>query len=174
MKREGAWCTIAMLLLFGPGSLGAQETAQSTPPSTQTPAPAETPPAAAPTEVRRTEPVVVTATRSEQPLEQTGASVTVVSEEEMRVQEYRAVEQVLRNVPGVQVGTSGSPGKLSQIRIRGANPTQVRVLVDGVRVKASRPATSTSRTLARRHPADRDPRGPVHALAPTRSAASST
>jgi vitamin B12 transporter len=132
MKRPGAgWCTLAMLLLLGPGSLAAQETT----PSTQ-PAPAQTPPAAAPAEVRRAEPVVVTATRSEQPLEQTGASVTVVSEEEMRVQEYRAVEQVLRTVPGVQVGTSGSPGKLSQIRIRGADPTQVQVLIDGVRVKS--------------------------------------
>jgi vitamin B12 transporter len=132
MKRPGAgWCTLAMLLLLGPGSLAAQETT----PSTQ-PAPAQTPPAAAPAEVRRAEPVVVTATRSEQPLEQTGASVTVVSEEEMRVQEYRAVEQVLRTVPGVQVGTSGSSGKLSQIRIRGADPTQVQVLIDGVRVKS--------------------------------------
>jgi vitamin B12 transporter len=131
MKRPAAWCTLAMLLLLGPGSLAAQETT----PSTQ-PAPAQTPPATAPAEVRRAEPVVVTATRSEQPLEQTGASVTVVSEEEMRVQEYRAVEQVLRTVPGVQVGTSGSPGKLSQIRIRGADPTQVQVLIDGVRVKS--------------------------------------
>jgi vitamin B12 transporter len=127
MKRQGAWCPLAMLLLLGPGSLSAQDTAQSTPPA---------PAAAAPAEVRRAEPVVVTATRSEQPLEQTGASVTVVPEEEMRVQEYRAVEQVLRTVPGVQVDTSGSPGKLSQIRIRGANPTQVQVLIDGVRVKS--------------------------------------
>ena len=78
----------------------------------------------------------MTATRSEQPLEQTGASVTVVPEEAMRVQEYRAVEEVLRTVPGVQVQTSGSPGKLSTIRIRGANPTQVQVLIDGVRVKS--------------------------------------
>jgi vitamin B12 transporter len=131
MKPGAWWCTLAMLLLLGPGSLAAQETT----PSTQ-PAPAQTPPATAPAEVRRAEPVVVTATRSEQPLEQTGASVTVVSEEEMRVQEYRAVEQVLRTVPGVQVGTSGSPGKLSQIRVRGADPTQVQVLIDGVRVKS--------------------------------------
>src|SRR5262249_30533639 len=127
MKRQGVWCTLAMLVLLGPGSLSAQD---------PTPSPQPVPGAAPPTDVRRAEPVVVTATRSEQRLEQTGASVSVVTEEDMRVQEYRAVEQPLRNVPGVQVETSGSPGKLSQIRIRGANPTQVQVLIDGVRVKS--------------------------------------
>ena len=79
----------------------------------------------------------MTSTRSEEPAEQTGASVTVKVEEEMRVQEYREVEEALRTVPGVQVQTSGSPGKLSTVRIRGANPTQVQVLVDGVRVKSA-------------------------------------
>jgi vitamin B12 transporter len=87
-------------------------------------------------EVRRTEPVVVTATRSEEPLEQVGASVTVLPEEAMRVQEQRTVEEALRAVPGVEVERSGSPGKISTIRIRGADPTQVQVLVDGVRVKS--------------------------------------
>jgi vitamin B12 transporter len=88
-------------------------------------------------EVRRAERLVVTSTRSEEPAEQSGASVTVTVEEEMRLHEYRAVEEVLRTVPAVQVQTSGSPGKLSTIRIRGANPTQVQVLVDGVRVKSA-------------------------------------
>jgi vitamin B12 transporter len=127
MTRRHTWCTLAMLMMLGAASVGAQETAPSTP--------AATPPAST-SEVRRAEPVVVTATRSEQPLEQTGASVTVVPEEAMRVQEYRAVDEVLRTVPGVQIDTSGSPGKLTSIRIRGANPTQVQVLIDGVRVKS--------------------------------------
>jgi vitamin B12 transporter len=124
MKRGGGWCVAAMLLWLGSGSVGAEETVQTSPGA----APA--------TEVRRADPVVVTATRSEQPLEQTGASVTVVPEEAMRAQEYRAVEEALRTIPGVQVETSGSPGKLSTIRIRGANATQVQVLIDGVRVKS--------------------------------------
>jgi len=113
-----------MLLWLGAGSAGAQGAGQSAPGASPA------------TEVRRAEPVVVTATRSEEPLEQTGASVTVVPEEAMRVQEYRAVEEVLRTIPGIQVQTSGSPGKLSTVRIRGANATQVQVLIDGVRVKS--------------------------------------
>lgn len=124
MRRGPAWWVVPMLLWLGAGSAGAQGTGQSAPGASPA------------TEVRRAEPVVVTATRSEEPLEQTGASVTVVPEEAMRVQEYRAVEEVLRTIPGIQVETSGSPGKLSTVRIRGANATQVQVLIDGVRVKS--------------------------------------
>ena len=125
MKREGMWWGLAVLLCLVSGSAGAQETAQATP-------------GAAPAgETKRAEPVVVTAERFEQRLEQTGASVTVVPEEAMQVQEYRRVDEVLRTVPGVQILTSGSPGKLSRVRIRGANPTQVQVLIDGVRVKSA-------------------------------------
>jgi vitamin B12 transporter len=116
-----------MLTWLGSGWAEGQDTAQ--------PAPGIAPASPA-GEVRRADPVVVTAERFEQRIEETGASVTVVPEEAMRVQEYRAVDEVLRTVPGVQVQTSGSPGKLSTIRIRGANPTQVQVLIDGVRVKS--------------------------------------
>jgi vitamin B12 transporter len=85
----------------------------------------------------RAEPVVVTATRAEEPLERIGASVTVIPEEVLRASEYRSVEEALRTVPGVEVERSGSPGKLTTIRIRGADPTQVQVLIDGVRVKST-------------------------------------
>ncbi len=49
---------------------------------------------------------------------------------------YETVEDVLRNVPGVEIQRSGSIGKVSNISIRGANANQVQVLVDGVRVKS--------------------------------------
>jgi len=87
--------------------------------------------------VERAEPVVVTATRFEERLEQIGASVTVVPEAVIEAQEYRTVEEALRAVPGVEVQQSGSPGKLTTVRIRGAGPTQIQVLIDGVRVKST-------------------------------------
>jgi vitamin B12 transporter len=120
MVGRGWWGGLAVVVWVG--TAGAQE-------------PGRAAPGAAP-EIRRSEPVVVTATREEEPLEQVGASVTVVPEEAMRAQEQRAVEETLRAVPGVEVQRSGSLGKLSTLRIRGANPTQVQVLVDGVRVKS--------------------------------------
>jgi vitamin B12 transporter len=103
--------------------------------ATGTPAPAQPPaPPAVPT---RAEPVVVTATRDEIPLEQIGASVTIVPEETFEAQQYRTVEEALRAVPGVDVQRSGSLGKVTTVRIRGANAAQIQVLVDGVRVKST-------------------------------------
>jgi len=90
----------------------------------------------APPRIERAEPVVVTATRFEEPLEQIGASVTVIPEEQIEAQQYRSVEEALRAVPGLDVQRSGSPGKLTTIRIRGAAPTQIQVLIDGARVKS--------------------------------------
>ncbi len=88
-------------------------------------------------EVRRAEPVVVTATRSEQPLEPIGASVTVIPEEVLRALDYRTVDDALRTVPGLEVDRSGSPGKITTVQIRGANSSQIQVLIDGVRVKST-------------------------------------
>ncbi len=88
-------------------------------------------------EVRRAEPVVITATRFEELLEQIGASVTVIPEEVLRAQEYRTVDEALRTVPGLDVQRSGSLGKLTTVRIRGAGAAQIQVLIDGVRVKSA-------------------------------------
>ena len=93
--------------------------------------------AAAAQEVKKLEPVVVTATRIETPAEQVGASVTVISGEEIDTQRYPTVDEALRQVPGVEIRRSGSFGKTTSITIRGANPNQVQVLVDGVRVKST-------------------------------------
>lgn len=84
----------------------------------------------------RVEPVVVTATRLEEPLERVGASVSVISEEEIQSKQYRTVEEALRTVPGLDVQRSGGLGKLTSVRIRGAAPTQIQVLIDGARVKS--------------------------------------
>ncbi len=93
--------------------------------------------AAAAQEVKKLEPVVVTATRIETPASEVGASVSVVTEDDFRAYHYATVDEALRSVPGVEIRRAGSPGKTTSITIRGANPNQVQVLVDGVRVKST-------------------------------------
>ncbi len=88
-------------------------------------------------EVKKLEPVVVTATKIETPAEQVGASVSIVTEDDFRTYHYATVDEALRRVPGVEIRRSGSLGKTTSITIRGANPNQVQVLVDGVRVKST-------------------------------------
>ncbi|MGH7323775.1 MAG: TonB-dependent receptor plug domain-containing protein [Candidatus Rokuibacteriota bacterium] len=87
-------------------------------------------------EERRLEPVVVTATKIESPAERLGAAVTVITEEDIQLYRWETVGDALRHVPGVDIQQSGGFGKTTAIRIRGASPQQVQVLVDGVRVKS--------------------------------------
>ena len=89
---------------------------------------------ASPTKV--VDPVVVTATKIETPAQQLGASVSVIDGEDFKTFHYPTLDEPLRLVPGVDIRRSGTFGKTTGISIRGANPNQVQVLVDGMRVKS--------------------------------------
>jgi vitamin B12 transporter len=87
-------------------------------------------------EPKKLDPVVVTATKIETPAEQLGASVTVVTGEDLRTYLYETPADALRNIPGVDIRRSGTLGKTTSLSIRGANARQVQVLVDGMRAKS--------------------------------------
>ena len=89
-----------------------------------------------PVDLKRTDPVVITANKLDTPVSQIAASVSVVTDDDMKLYLYPTVDEALRGLPGVDVRRSGSFGKSSAISIRGANGNQVQVLVDGVRVKS--------------------------------------
>lgn len=80
------------------------------------------------------ETVVVTASRSGEavPLDQVGASVTVIDAEALEQRQTRALSDVLRDVPGVAVNRT--IGGLTQIRIRGTEGNHVLTLIDGIEV----------------------------------------
>jgi vitamin B12 transporter len=85
---------------------------------------------------RPLDPIVSTATRLDTPESRLGASVTVVTGDEIVEKQYPTVEEALRHVPGVDIQRSGGLGKTVGIRIRGAGTQQIQVLVDGLRVKS--------------------------------------
>jgi vitamin B12 transporter len=91
-------------------------------------------PGASQNQPQKLPPVVVTATRIEQPISEIGTTVSVVDRSQIQSQQIRSVDNVLRQVPGVTVMQSGSPGTLSEVFIRGANPAQTLILLDGVEV----------------------------------------
>ena len=80
--------------------------------------------------------MVVTATRIEQPISEIGTTVTVVDGDQIDAQKIERVGDALREVPGVQVTQSGSPGSITDVSIRGAPSSQTLILVDGVEVNA--------------------------------------
>jgi vitamin B12 transporter len=80
------------------------------------------------------EEIVVTANRLETPSESVGSSVTVIGREEIERRQEPFVLDLLRTVPGLEVNQSGGPGALANVFMRGADPTQTLVMIDGVPV----------------------------------------
>src|SRR5512140_2728237 len=64
--------------------------------------------------------IVVTATRHQVNLEEAGASASVLTGSEIAQRQYPAAADLLREVPGLQVNTSGRRGSLSSVFTRGA------------------------------------------------------
>jgi len=83
---------------------------------------------------QRIDPVVRIGTKIDTPVSDVPSAVTVIPGDEIVSKRYTNVGDVLRAVPGVQIQSAGGLGKLTTVRIRGAAPNKVQVLVDGARV----------------------------------------
>ncbi|MCZ7624948.1 MAG: TonB-dependent receptor plug domain-containing protein [Candidatus Methylomirabilis sp.] len=79
-------------------------------------------------------PVVVTATKTEVPVKQVAASVTVITKEEIEARQVTQVSDLLRDVPGLSVRQQSSRGSIVSIFPRGGNSNFNLVLIDGVKV----------------------------------------
>jgi vitamin B12 transporter len=82
---------------------------------------------------------IIVVTGSAVPVEQEkiGSSLTIVSSEVIEEQGYSYVPDVLRQAPGLAVNQGGSPGSLTQVRIRGAEGNHTLVLIDGIDVSSA-------------------------------------
>ena len=80
------------------------------------------------------QPVVVTATRSEVPLREVLADVTMIERGDIERASGGAVADLLRRVPGVQMARSGGPAGTTSVYLRGGDTRFTAVLIDGVRV----------------------------------------
>ncbi len=67
-------------------------------------------------------------------IQRSGASVSVVTRDEIEASGISQVADVLNRLPGVTMAQSGGAGGPAQVRIRGASPRHVAVYMDGVRV----------------------------------------
>ena len=101
--------TILIVLTLGAIARADQSTAaqQASPSAASTPGNS---PAPKKQEAQELNPVVVTATKIEQPISEIGTTITVVEDSQIEAQKIDRVGDVLREVPGVQVTQTGSPG----------------------------------------------------------------
>lgn len=81
------------------------------------------------------EEVVVSASRTEQPMIEVPRSVTVINEQQIRGSVYQSLGDLLNAHTGLfVVGANQTPGTNQNVFLRGANSNQVAVLIDGVRI----------------------------------------
>jgi vitamin B12 transporter len=81
--------------------------------------------------------LVVSATRSPEPVSETAPAITVVTGEELQRTQVPTVADALRQVPGLTVNQSGSQGSVVSVLMRGADADQLLVLIDGIRVNST-------------------------------------
>ncbi len=85
------------------------------------------------TATEKQEPIIVTATRTARTADESLASVTVITREDIENSKALSVPELLRGIVGVDMVTQGGFGKLSSAFVRGTNAQQVLVLIDGLK-----------------------------------------
>ncbi len=78
--------------------------------------------------------IIVTALRDPVDADQVAASVTVLDQSALQRAQPLALTDVLVRTPGITVARNGGYGQVTSLRIRGANPAESVVVIDGMRM----------------------------------------
>ncbi len=69
-----------------------------------------------------------------EPIGQSGSAISVVDGETIATPNPGSLVDALRTVPGLDITEAGGPGSTTNVRLRGANPGQTLVMIDGIRI----------------------------------------
>src|SRR5437667_9865935 len=78
------------------------------------------------------EQIVVSATRFDIPLDQSPASVSVISSQDIEQKQIERASDALREVPGLSVVQTGTAGQLTSVFMRGLPSQDMQVLLNGI------------------------------------------
>jgi len=76
--------------------------------------------------------VVVTSSKVKTPLREVGASMTIITREEIEKRGYQSLTAILANQVGISTTSSGGLGKPTALRIRGEEGYRTLVMIDGI------------------------------------------
>jgi len=127
-RARGSVCTVALVAALTGGSAlpGRAQQAPSTPPTFELPE------------------IDVAGQRPQLPTT-TPAAVSVITPAEIAASGALTVGDVLRILPELAIKSSGGPGSLTTVSIRGSSSTQVLILIDGVPInRADQPSVDLS------------------------------
>jgi vitamin B12 transporter len=115
-NRPSSWLVAAAFLWAAPFICRAQDAASSPLPRAEA----------------ETEEIVVSATRIPIPEDESPASVSVITAQDFETKQTRRVADALREVPGLSIVQTGTPGQLTSLFTRGLGSDQTQVLLDGI------------------------------------------
>ena len=78
--------------------------------------------------------VIVTATRTAQTVDDSLASVSVITRADIERLQAQSLQDLLRGIAGISVANNGGAGKYTALFMRGTESDHVLVLIDGVKV----------------------------------------
>jgi vitamin B12 transporter len=81
--------------------------------------------------------VIVTASRTSEPLETAVASVTVITRADIDRLQVHSVDELLTGLVGISITNNGDLGKTTSVLVRGTNSDHVLVLIDGIKIGAA-------------------------------------
>lgn len=90
-----------------------------------------------PSSTNNEEVTVVTANRVEQAISDVLAPITVITRDDIELSMAKSVPEILRMVPGIDIGQNGGRGAVTSVFMRGSESDHVLVLIDGVRLPSS-------------------------------------
>jgi vitamin B12 transporter len=94
------------------------------------------------------EPVVVTATRTEQPARDVLASVELIAGDDLVMRPAAELSDALRFVAGVEPARLGGAGQQTSIFVRGTESNHVLVLMNGLRINPGTIGTAATQNIA--------------------------
>src|SRR5438045_4829753 len=118
VMRNRLLCFVLVSLISAAFSVRAQDTFRST--------------SADGDQLPEAAPVVVSATRFDIPLDQSPASVSVIDSQDIENKQIERAADALREVPGLAVVQTGTPGQLTSVFMRGLPSQDMQVLLDGI------------------------------------------
>lgn len=116
--RNRPLCFVLVSLMSAAFSVRAQDSARST--------------SADGDQLPEAEPVVVSATRFDIPLDRSPASVSVIDFQDIDHKQIERLSDALREVPGLAVVQTGTPGQLTSVFMRGLPSQDMQVLLNGI------------------------------------------
>lgn len=79
-------------------------------------------------------PIIVTATRTAQTADDSLASVTVITEEQIAQQQVNDLRELLTSISGIDMTNNGGLGKATSMFMRGTSTSHVLVMIDGIKI----------------------------------------